>query len=362
MTKNQPLVTVIIPCYNTETFVAETIESCLNSSYTPLEILVVDDGSTDNSVQIIKDIASKNSTVSYIYQENKGLSGARNTGIANAKGDFIMFLDADDLIYAKKIELQVSFLQDNPQYDLVACGFARTDERGEILYNIFANQRAIQLSEILISSQFPVHTALVRRSAIVNIGYFDTKLRAAEDWDYWCRMAMKNHKMYLLAQPLCTYRLLDDAMTANAPRQTKMLLQVVQKNFSNPDLPTNLKYLEAEAKKQVLLTGAARCFVLNYMSEGKEFLKKYKKVENTLDLFLLTKKIAAMMKHNHVQDIEQKAKKLASEIGIKADIEAHILLQYYLFYQRDILRLLSLSLQNPILVFLLFQSFMSKKR
>ena len=350
MTDNQSLVTIIIPCYNTERFVVETIESCLKSNYQNLEILVIDDGSTDNSAQLIKDIANKNPTVQYIYQENKGLSGARNTGINLAKGAFIMFLDADDLIYSDKVKIQVNFLQENSKYDLVASGFARTDERGKLLYNAPAKEKQIDLSELVTSSQFPVHTALIRRDAIKSTAYFDTNLRAAEDWDYWCRMLIKGHQMYRLAKPLCTYRLLDNAMTANAPRQTEMLLKVTEKTFKNIDLPTKLSSLENAAKKQVLLNGTARCFVLDFYEEGNAYLKQYQAIDKREDTAVLAKKIAAMMKHIHVKDIEEKSEKIASVICTEENIKNDILLNYYLFYTPNMSKLFALFFRNPVRV------------
>ena len=350
MTDNQPLVTIIIPCYNTERFVVETIESCLKSSYQNLEILVIDDGSTDNSAQLIKNIANKNPTVQYIYQKNKGLSSARNTGIDSAKGDFLMFLDADDLIYQNKIKIQVDFLQKNPKYDLLASGFARTDERGKLLYDSPAKEKQIDLSDMVTSSQFPVHTALIRKAAIKNTGYFDTSLRAAEDWDYWCRMLIKGHQMYRLAQPLCTYRLLDNAMTANAPRQTEMLLRVTEKTFSNPDLPKNLSVLQDAAKKQVLLNGTARCFVLDFHEEGNAYLKQYQAANKEEDTAVLAKKMAAMMKHIHVKDIEGKAKKIASAIDTEKNIKNDILLNYYMIYTPNVSKNFALFLKKPFRV------------
>lgn len=350
MTDNQPLVSIIIPCYNTERFVAETINSCIKSTYSNLEILVIDDGSTDNSAKIIQDIAEENAVVQYIFQKNKGLSGARNTGIDSANGDFLMFLDADDLIYPDKVEIQLTFLQKNPKYDLVACGFARTDERGNLLYNSPAKEKQIDLSELVTSSQFPVHTALIRRDAVKNTGYFDTSLRAAEDWDYWCRMLIKEHQMYRLARPMCTYRLLDNAMTANAPRQTEMLFRVTEKTFTNTDLPKDLAVLENIAKKQVLLNGTARCFVLDFYKEGNAYLKQYQALDKEEDTTVLTKKIAAMIKHINIKNVEKKSEQIAAAIHTEANIQNDILLNYYLIYTQNVPKIFGLFLRNPFQV------------
>ena len=332
---SRPLVTVIIPCYNTERFVRETLLSVTRQSYPNLEIIVVNDGSADNSAEVIQSVAD--ARIVYIYQENQGLSAARNTGMRAAKGKYVMFLDADDLIFPEKIALQTKWLEKHPEYDILACGFDRTDERGEKLYSVNPAQKEIRTTDLLTESQFPVHTALCRRSIIEKTGFFDTELKAAEDWDYWCRTSLAGARIYRWSRSLCTYRLLDTAMTGNAPRQTEMLLRVVDKNFKNYSLPQDLRILETKAREKVLLTGTARCLVLDFAAEGVRYLQMSVRTNSAVadnNFSDLAGKIAGMLVHmNAHADLTQRLtavqQTLEKEFAIEKDFTAAVIFRYY---------------------------------
>lgn len=343
---SQPIVSVIIPCYNTADFVAETILSVVKQSYEELEIIVVDDGSTDSSKAEINSV--KDSRLRYVYQENQGLSSARNTGIKNASGDFIMFLDADDVLYREKIAVQLNFFRQHPQYDIVTCGFDRTDERGAVLYSVHPGQKELSISLMLSESQFHVPTALLRKEIIAKTGFFDTSLPAAEDRDYWCRCSLNGAKIYRLSESLCTYRLVSSAMTSNAPRQTEMLLRVTNKNFSNPKLPEVFRAEKESATFKVLITGAARCFVLDYHEEGITYLEKALLLDPNLskyDYDLLAGKLAGMLRHMNVLNPSEKLEKLADFLREKIRIS-------HRFEKKVLFRLKLLKEGNKLQIFL----------
>jgi glycosyltransferase involved in cell wall biosynthesis len=133
--KESPLVSIIIPCYNHEKFIEETILSVLQSTYRPIEIIVVNDGSTDQSELVIKRIADCYKNIQYIGQENAGPSAARNRGIEKASGTYILPLDADDLISDNYIEKAVDVLEKQPHVKLVYCRavfFGRKKRRMEV--------------------------------------------------------------------------------------------------------------------------------------------------------------------------------------------------------------------------------------
>lgn len=311
------LVSIVIPCFNGGEFVAETIQSVLSQTYENLELIVVNDGSTDNSTEVIK--CFHDNRLVYIYQKNQGLSAARNTGIRHAKGEYLTFLDADDLFMSDKISNQLAFLDQNKEYGLVAQGFTRTDQRGKFLYHSIEKARKINLTDLVQSSQFPVHTALIRKEWIDRVGFFDTSLRAAEDWDYYCRLGIEGCKMYKQSISECTYRLLDNAMTTNAPRQTNMLLKVVEKTFSNPKLPTHLQPLKKKALWNTYLTGASRCLALNYFEEAIFYLKQLLEIDKvktkSFDYEELIQKIAFFVKHMQVPDWKEKAALIIQNCG-----------------------------------------------
>ena len=127
------LVSVVIPSYNYGHFIEDTIRSILAQTYISYEIIVVDDGSTDNTQEILKPYLEK---INYVYQNNQGLSAARNHGTSLAKGEFVLFLDADDFLLPHMLEEQIAAFQQNPDLGLVICGWHIVDKTGKILSDI----------------------------------------------------------------------------------------------------------------------------------------------------------------------------------------------------------------------------------
>mgnify|MGYP000448171540 CR=1 FL=1 len=135
MNVNSSLVSVIITCYNQGRFLPESLDSLLAQTYLYWECIIVDDGSTDNTADVAKVYSSKDRRVSYVYQQNKGVSEARNLGISKSQGEFIQFLDADDLLHPEKIKAQSEILQSNEKIDLVyGCSRFFIDGEPEVLY------------------------------------------------------------------------------------------------------------------------------------------------------------------------------------------------------------------------------------
>lgn len=188
-----PLVSVVIPAYNAGSYVATAIDSVLNQSYSHIEIIVVNDGSTDNTKTILSQYSDKN--VRIVSQPNRGMSGARNTGIKNAPGEFIAFLDADDYWLPEKIEKQVQLLQQHPEI-----GFCSTQTRVETpegeLANIWACPTLNGTTLCTIFSQNSAiagsaSSVLARMSLQRQAGFFDETLQGLEDTDMWIRYATK---------------------------------------------------------------------------------------------------------------------------------------------------------------------------
>ncbi len=174
---NNPLVSVIIPVYNGELYLAEAIESILIQSYTPIEIIVVDDGSTDDTKRIV----SRFRHVKYIYQTNKGPPSARNTGLSKSQGHVISFLDSDDLWSENKLEIQLSLLDDNPSIDIVwgQLQWVRLSESND------GTQRLTPMSDPLWAPQ--LGTILLRRSVFDKVGLFDETQLYCDDVDWFMR-------------------------------------------------------------------------------------------------------------------------------------------------------------------------------
>lgn len=280
-----PTVSIIVPCYNGARFVSETLQSVCDQTLTDWECIIVDDGSTDDSAAVVKPFLLDN-RFRYLYQENRGLSEARNTGMRHATGEYLQFLDADDLLLPEKLASQIQFLEEHPSFALVATGFIRTSEAGkEIGRNTYPAGEIH--SELLEEAKFVVHAALLRRNWAERVGEFEPTLRAAEDWDYWCRLLLLDGRQYRTADAQVTYRQVGNAMTTNVERQTEMLLRVVERShrllhdrneatvggFESDKIhfPETQK---GAARARVLHNGAARAVALGKPELALEYLNR----------------------------------------------------------------------------------------
>lgn len=195
-----PLVSVIIPSYNRENYIAETIESVLNQTYDNIELIVVDDGSTDKSRNIIDSYGDKISILEHPGRINKGQSAALNLGISISQGEYIAFLDSDDLFAPDKIDKQVRFLEENSQYGLVYGNGDAIDENGEILYRLYENDHYEKSDPnlILLDCYFLLpNNSLLRKDVLASAGLFDESLRAAQDHDLLVRVAEVTKVAYI---------------------------------------------------------------------------------------------------------------------------------------------------------------------
>ena len=183
-----PLVSVIIPTYNKALYLKEAIESVLNQTYKNLELLVIDDGSTDNTAEIIK-LFNDNRLI-YFYQNNKGPAAARNVGIENSKGEFIAFLDSDDLWLEEKLEKQIKFLKENNEVGMLGTGFYKIDENKNIIGKKQFPADNDRLKKILIKfNPFAQSSVILRKEVIQKVGKYDESFLESEDYDFWLRIA-----------------------------------------------------------------------------------------------------------------------------------------------------------------------------
>ena len=202
-----PKVSVLIPAYNAMDFLPDTVSSALAQTYQDFELIIINDGSTDNITAWANSLSDPR--VRLISQENTGLSGARNTGLACAKGEYIAFLDADDLWLPTKLEKQVRQLDNNPAVGLVYSWVSLIDEtgveQGKQRKNYVRGNVWVDLTIHNIIECGSV--ALVRRTCFDKVGTFDATLpfSCSEDWDMWLRIAA-HYDFELIEEPLILYR------------------------------------------------------------------------------------------------------------------------------------------------------------
>jgi glycosyltransferase involved in cell wall biosynthesis len=227
----EPLVTTIIPSYNSEKYVVAAIESVLQQSYTPIEIIVVDDGSTDQTKQRI-DALIKSQTIRYIYQSNQGLSAARNTGLRIAKGKYVQFLDADDLLEPHKIEKQVTQLESANQPAISGCDFRCFDDHNPSTFydgDFFKGQFPLSDPPRLFDFYTVIHRWLFPASIFNEVGLFDPTLPATEDWLMLWKIAANGIQFLYLDEPLVRYRKHERGMTSDFERITKGRLMAINR-------------------------------------------------------------------------------------------------------------------------------------
>ncbi|MDY6838328.1 MAG: glycosyltransferase [Thermodesulfobacteriota bacterium] len=213
-------VSVIIPTFNYGNFLLDAVQSAFRQRVRDLEIIVVDDGSTDQTPEILGPYRKR---LKYIYQKNAGLSAARNTGMAHSTGEFILFLDADDVLGPNSIALHLRHLDRHPDIYIVVCRsrfFKDTTSSGHpICYDSRKIPQGNLDLHICYSNIAPPHAFLCRRQAITETGWFDTQLKACEDYDFWLRAAVKGFVPHCNPLPLVYYRRHEKSMSADRLNQ-----------------------------------------------------------------------------------------------------------------------------------------------
>lgn len=228
-------VSVIIPTYNYGRFIAETLRSVLAQTLSPSEVIVVDDGSTDDTAEVI---AAFGSAVKYIRQENAGVCAARNRGVMESRGELIAFLDADDLLEPSAFEKQVARFEADASIGLVHCGIREFDsETGQtITYKLVGGEEGVADNLLLWEGAvIPGPGAgMVSREAFDAVGGFDTSMKVGEDWDFCYRIARK-FRVGFVAEPLVNYRSHRNAAHRNVAEMERGMRRFYEKAFSTTD-------------------------------------------------------------------------------------------------------------------------------
>lgn len=184
-----PTVSVIVPVLNGASYIPKAIESVLAQSFEDFELIIVDDGSTDGTAAVVR--AYDDTRIRYFYQQNRGLSAARNSGIRIARGGWLAFLDCDDYWHPGKLSAQLDAARRVPDAGLIYCAATSTTMDGEVICEIPALIEGAVLPELLRGNRVAgsASSAMVRREVFDRVGIFDEELRCSEDWDMWLRVA-----------------------------------------------------------------------------------------------------------------------------------------------------------------------------
>lgn len=227
-----PKVSVVIPNYNYGRFLAAAISSVLAQTYSNIEIIVVDDGSTDNSIEVLQRFGKQ---IKWFGQKNMGVSCARNRGVAESSGEILAFLDSDDLWIPQKLEKQIEVFESDKSVGLVHCGYVDIDKSGNLLEE-HTNGMAGWVAEEMIRFQRAVilgsgSAAAVRRDIFENIGGFDPNTAPVEDWEFGFQTA-RHYKIGFVPEVLMKYRQHGSNSHLNIKRMERAFLGAYNKVFA----------------------------------------------------------------------------------------------------------------------------------
>jgi glycosyltransferase involved in cell wall biosynthesis len=276
-------VSVVIPAYNGDRYLAAAIDSVLDQTYQDYEIIVVDDGSTDNTAQVVKQYGK---TVRYLSQTNQGVAASRNLGLAAAMGDYIAFLDQDDLFLPHKLSSQVALLDGDANLGMVNSGWQIYRE-GDLSDRQEQNQAESQAA-VKPWQQIPQLTAtnliiwkpvflgamLFRRHWLERARGFNTTLEQTPDVDLVMRLAKIGCPAAWVEQVTVKYRQHETNASNDALRQAEELNQITADFFNQSSLPPEIKTLEAQSRYQSLIWGAWRLNQTGYLTEMSNYLKE----------------------------------------------------------------------------------------
>jgi glycosyltransferase involved in cell wall biosynthesis len=236
-----PTISVVIPAYNAERTILETVASVLQQTFSDFELIVIDDGSRDRTVELLQSI--KDERLKVFSYENGGLPVARNRGISRSNGEFITFVDADDLWTPDKLELQLAALQQHPEAGVAYSWTSCIDERGELLFqyaptfyegNVYAQ---LLIGDFIYSGS----NTMIRRQAVESAGEFDPTFKSCEDWDYWLRLAVR-WPFVVVRKHQILYRRSSGAMSSKIDVMKEAALIAMEKAYRAA--PLELQYLK----------------------------------------------------------------------------------------------------------------------
>jgi len=254
-----PRVSAIIPTYNYARYVAAAVESVLSQSFDDLEIVVVDDGSTDETRETLRHLSTR---IRYVPQAHRGLAATRNAGIRVSRGRYLAFLDSDDLWLPDKVSMQVARLDAEPAVGLVYTEATLFNDESptEIPHSFWSDHPSGKiLPRLLRHNVVPSPTPMVRRELFEQVGPFDERLSACEDWDMWIRIAQVSEFSYV-DRVLAKYRVHAANMSLDHERMMTNGLRVLEKAFSSPNLSPEIKRLRRSIISRRHADYALGCF------------------------------------------------------------------------------------------------------
>ncbi len=263
----KPKVSVIMPVYNTAQYIVEALDSAFAQTFDNFEVIVINDQSPDTEV-LERILAPYQNRIVYIKHENRGLAGARNTGIRQSRGEFLAFLDSDDCWFPNYLESQLNLLEQTPSLDVLysdALHFGDSVHSGKTFMQTYSSNGPVTLESLIREDcQVIVSCTVARRQAVVDAGLFDEKFTRCEDFDLWLRILRIGGQMGYQREVLGKYRSRPDSLSRDTIKVLQALLEVYKKTE---------KWLELAHETQILIQNRTRQIQANLdLESGRVFL------------------------------------------------------------------------------------------
>ena len=266
-------VSVIIPAYNGDRYIRDAIASVFAQSYTDYELIIVDDGSTDETAQIIKNYGDR---INYISQSNQGVAQARNTGLAAAQGKYIAFLDQDDFFYPNKLSRQVKLMEQNPRLGMIGSGWDIVNAQGEAIDIVrpWDESRELNIKDIIIWKPVFLGAMLFSHAWLKQTNGFDANLEQTPDVDLVLRLSAIGCPAYWLKDATVGYRQHESNASGNTLLQAQELNSMLERFFNDNNLQPQVKALENSSRYQSLVWSSWRLYSTGNITAMADYLAK----------------------------------------------------------------------------------------
>ena len=284
-----PKVSVIIPTFNRANLVGNAIQSVLNQTFRDFEVIVVDDGSEDNTKEVVSKFGDQ---VAYLYQENQERSAARNNGIKHSRGQYITFLDSDDLYLPDKLKVQVELMDKNPEYGMSYSSSVWMDENNKYLHTWRDSLNGWIFPEMMLAihNKITVPSVMINRRVLDDVGYFNESINICEDYEYWCRIAMK-YPVLLIKKALVIIN------TNTEPSDERFFSYFTSTLSYYQGIFKTCSTIENSLKRDIFSELAAKYYLNSRNKEQKRFvLNEIEKINPDYRFFTLLKSLNRRLK------------------------------------------------------------------
>lgn len=262
-----PRVSVVVPCYNAERYLASALDSALAQEGVALELLVADDGSSDGTSDLL---ARYGDRVHVLHQDHRGPSAARNACLRAARGEYLALLDADDRFRPGKLARQAAVLDARPDVGLVYTGWRVIDADGAVLpHQGWSREDGDVRRRLLLGNLAHPVAVMLRRAPVLDAGGFDESLQVNEDWDLFLRLALRGMRWACVDEALSEYRVHGGQSHRRAHLVYVTRLRILERAFADPALPADLRAARSDAFHEAHLVGAAELFAAGQTAEAQ---------------------------------------------------------------------------------------------